>query len=31
LHRDPEDGRAQGMKQFLDEKSINPGLQSYKR
>jgi trans-feruloyl-CoA hydratase/vanillin synthase len=31
LHRDPEDGRAQGMKQFLDEKSIKPGLQSYKR
>jgi trans-feruloyl-CoA hydratase/vanillin synthase len=30
-HRDPEDGRAQGMKQFLDEKSIKPGLQSYKR
>lgn len=31
LHRDPEGGRAQGMKQFLDEKSIKPGLQSYKR
>ena len=31
LHRDPEDGRSQGMKQFLDEKSIKPGLQSYKR
>lgn len=31
LHRDPEDGRAQGMKQFLDEKSIKPGLQAYKR
>ncbi len=31
MHRDPEDGRAQGMKQFLDEKSIKPGLQSYKR
>ena len=31
LHRDPEDGRAQGMKQFLDEKSIKPGLQSYRR
>jgi feruloyl-CoA hydratase/lyase len=31
LHRDPEDGRTQGMKQFLDEKSIKPGLQSYKR
>jgi len=31
VHRDPEDGRAQGMKQFLDDKSIKPGLQSYKR
>jgi feruloyl-CoA hydratase/lyase len=31
LHRDPEGGRAQGMKQFLDDKSIKPGLQSYKR
>jgi trans-feruloyl-CoA hydratase/vanillin synthase len=31
LHRDPEDGRSQGMKQFLDEKSIKPGLQPYKR
>jgi trans-feruloyl-CoA hydratase/vanillin synthase len=31
LHRDPEDGRAEGMKQFLDEKSLKPGLQSYKR
>jgi trans-feruloyl-CoA hydratase/vanillin synthase len=31
MQRDPEDGRAQGMKQFLDEKSIKPGLQSYKR
>ena len=31
LHLDPEDGRTQGMKQFLDEKSIKPGLQSYKR
>jgi len=29
--RDPEHGREQGMKQFLDEKSIKPGLQSYKR
>lgn len=28
---DPEDGRAQGMKQFLDDKSIKPGLQTYKR
>ena len=31
LHRDPEGGREKGMKQFLDEKSIKPGLQSYKR
>ena len=31
FHRDPEGGRAQGMKQFLDEKSIKPGLHSYKR
>jgi feruloyl-CoA hydratase/lyase len=31
LHRDPEGGRERGLKQFLDEKSIKPGLQSYKR
>jgi feruloyl-CoA hydratase/lyase len=31
LHRDPEGGREKGLKQFLDEKSIKPGLQSYKR
>ena len=29
--RDPEDGRAEGLKQFLDEKSIKPGLQTYRR
>lgn len=29
--RDREGGREKGMKQFLDEKSIKPGLQSYKR
>jgi trans-feruloyl-CoA hydratase/vanillin synthase len=29
--RDPEHGRAEGLKQFLDEKSIRPGLQTYKR
>lgn len=29
--RDPEKGREQGLKQFLDEKSIKPGLQAYKR
>ncbi|MFH4247190.1 p-hydroxycinnamoyl CoA hydratase/lyase, partial [Acinetobacter baumannii] len=26
-----ENGRQEGLKQFLDEKSIKPGLQSYKR
>jgi len=30
-HRDPERGRAQGLKQFLDDKTIKPGLQTYKR
>jgi len=30
-HRDPEHGREKGLKQFLDEKSIKPGLQTYKR
>jgi len=30
-HRDPEGGRAKGLKQFLDEKTIKPGLQTYKR
>ncbi|MDX9875275.1 MAG: p-hydroxycinnamoyl CoA hydratase/lyase [Spongiibacteraceae bacterium] len=29
--RDPERGREEGLKQFLDEKSIKPGLQTYKR
>ena len=29
--RDPEHGREKGMKQFLDEKAIKPGLQTYKR
>lgn len=29
--RDPEQGREKGLKQFLDEKSIKPGLESYKR
>jgi trans-feruloyl-CoA hydratase/vanillin synthase len=29
--RDPEGGRAKGLKQFLDEKTIKPGLQTYKR
>ena len=31
MHLDPEDGRSEGMRQFLDEKSIKPGLQTYKR
>lgn len=30
-HRDPEHGRAQGLKQFLDDKSLKPGLETYKR
>ncbi|MBV9038723.1 MAG: p-hydroxycinnamoyl CoA hydratase/lyase [Acidobacteriaceae bacterium] len=29
--RDPEHGREKGLKQFLDEKTIKPGLQTYKR
>ena len=28
---DPEQGRKQGMQQFLDEKSFKPGLQQYRR
>lgn len=31
LFRDPEHSREQGMKQFLDEKSFRPGLQTHKR
>ncbi|MDH2435840.1 p-hydroxycinnamoyl CoA hydratase/lyase [Pokkaliibacter plantistimulans] len=31
IHRDPERGRAEGLKQFLDDKTIKPGLQTYKR
>jgi hypothetical protein len=31
LYSDPERGRAQGLKQFLDEKSIRPGLEGYRR
>jgi trans-feruloyl-CoA hydratase/vanillin synthase len=30
-HLDREDGRDQGLKQFLDEKRIRPGLQTYIR
>jgi trans-feruloyl-CoA hydratase/vanillin synthase len=29
--RDPEHGRERGLRQFLDEKSIKPGLESYRR
>lgn len=29
--QDPEKGRNKGMAQFLDEKSIRPGLQTYRR
>ncbi len=29
--RDPEHGREKGLNQFLDEKSIKPGLESYRR
>ena len=29
--RDPEHGREEGLKQFLDQKSIKPGLESYRR
>ena len=29
--QDPEKGRKKGMAQFLDEKTIRPGLESYKR
>jgi trans-feruloyl-CoA hydratase/vanillin synthase len=31
IWRDKEGGREEGMKQFLDDKSIKPGLQAYKR
>ncbi len=31
IHRDPEKGRQQGLKQFLDEKTLKPGLATYKR
>jgi feruloyl-CoA hydratase/lyase len=31
IQRDPEHGRAKGLTQFLDEKAIKPGLESYKR
>ena len=30
LHQDKSGGRAKGMKQFLDDKTIKPGLQAYK-
>ena len=31
LAADPEKGRQKGLKQFLDEKAIRPGLEGYKR
>ena len=31
IHRDTEGGRQEGMKQFLDDKTIKPGLQGYQR
>jgi len=31
MAQDPERGREQGLKQFLDDKTIRPGLQSYRR
>ena len=31
MHRDPEHGRDEGLRQFLDEKSIKPGLETYRR
>lgn len=31
IFMDPERGRQQGMKQFLDEKTYKPGLEGYKR
>src|SRR5262245_7718253 len=31
IKRDREGGREKGLKQFLDDKSIKPGLQTYKR
>jgi feruloyl-CoA hydratase/lyase len=29
--QDPERGREQGLKQFLDDKAIRPGLEAYRR
>ncbi|HSR05727.1 MAG TPA: enoyl-CoA hydratase-related protein, partial [Bryobacteraceae bacterium] len=31
LAADPEKGRQKGLKQFLDDKAIRPGLEGYKR
>jgi feruloyl-CoA hydratase/lyase len=31
IHRDPEKGREKGLKQFLDDKTLKPGLSTYKR
>lgn len=31
IERDPEKGRQEGLKQFLDDKTLKPGLGAYKR
>jgi feruloyl-CoA hydratase/lyase len=31
VHRDPEKGRQKGLQQFLDDKTLKPGLSTYKR
>jgi trans-feruloyl-CoA hydratase/vanillin synthase len=31
IHRDPEQGRQRGLEQFLDDKTLKPGLGTYKR
>jgi feruloyl-CoA hydratase/lyase len=31
IHRDPEQARQKGLKQFLDDKTLKPGLETYKR
>lgn len=31
LYADPEKGRAKGLQQFLDDKTIRPGLEAYRR
>jgi trans-feruloyl-CoA hydratase/vanillin synthase len=31
VHREPEKGRQKGLQQFLDDKTLKPGLSTYKR